>query len=269
MEDAMNNRPHFLVLLGACAFALSGPAISADNSASSGQAANGPVLSGHGQVTAQKKPPLHLSDQQQQTVIADITAHDTHQPTPKDFKPELGKAVPSSIHIHGMPPSVLTDVPELKNYMYVHLDRDIVIVDAMEKKVAALIALPENLVQQSNGTPDEKKVANKAAGELTDLSPEQKHAIYQSAAGEPQPVPQQPLLKGAQVPDNVKLQPLPDNATAQTPPLHDLSYATLQDGRMLLVDPKSHKVAGIITRDEGMGSTPANGNTGSTTGQKK
>ena len=261
----MHNRPHFLFLVGACAFALSGPAVYA---ASSGQEANGPILTDHGQVTAQKKPPLHLSDQQQQTVIDDIVARKTHQPTPKEFKPELDKGVPSSIHIHGMPPSILGDVPELKNYMYVHLDRDIVIVDAMEKKVAALIALPDNLVQQGNGTPDLKEVAKKTAGGLGGLSPDQERAIYQSATGEAQPVPQQPLLKGAQVPDSVKLQPLPGNATAQTPQLHDLSFAKLQDGRMLLVDPKSHKVAGIITRDEGMGSTPVNGNTGNATGQK-
>jgi hypothetical protein len=267
MEDIMHDRLSFLVLVAAGAVALSSPAVSAENSASPDPAANGPNLSGHGMVTAEKKPPLHLSDKQQQTVIADITALDTHQPTPKDFKPELGKAVTAAIHIHGMPPSILSDVPELKNYMYVHLDRDIVIVDPMERKVAALITLPDNLVQQSSGTPDEKKVANKAAGELSDLSPEQRRAVYQSAAGEAQPVPQQPMLKGAQVPDSVNLQPLPGNAS-QAPELRDLSYAKLQDGRMLLVDPKSHKVAGIITRDEGMGPAPASGNAGSTTGQK-
>jgi len=260
-------RLSLLIVAGAWAFALAGPAL-AENPASSEPAGTGPTLSDRDTVTAPKKPPLNLSGEQRQTVIADIVARKTHQPTPKDFKPELGKAVPAAIHIHGMPPSILSDVPELKNYMYAHLDRDIVIVDPMEKKVAALIALPDNLAQPSGGTPDEKKVANKAAGELSDLSPEQRRAIYQSAAGEAQPVPQQALLKGTQVPDSVKLQPLTGDAAAQAPELQGLSFARLQDGRLLLVDPNSHKVAGIITRDEGTGPASARGNASGTTGQK-
>jgi hypothetical protein len=269
----MHYRSSLLVLAGVWALGLCGPALSADNSASSSPAANGPNLSGHGMVTAEKKPPLQLSEQQQQTVVADITAQATHQATPKEFTAKVGEPIPKAVEFHGMPPSIVSDVPELKNYAYAHLDGDILIVDPLERKIAAMIPLPKNLVQQSsapqkNGKPDQKEIDKKAAGGLGSLSPDQERAIYQSASAEAQPVPPQPMLKGAQVPDSVKLQPLPANATAQTPQLQNLSYAKLQDGRVLLVDPASHKVAGIITRDEGMGSGSASGNPGSTTGQK-
>lgn len=191
----------------------------------------------------------------------------SHQPTPKEFKPELGASVPRFLDIHAMPPGLLNDVPVLKEYMYAHVDRNIVIVDALDKKVAALIPLPANLAQDSGSKPDKKLVAEKKIGGLGDLAPEQRRALYQSAGGEAQPVPQQALLAGADVPDGMNFQPMPAEVVAQAPQMQDLHYAKLQDGRMLLIDPKSRKVAGIITQDEGMGTAAAGGKDAATAGQ--
>ena len=263
----MHYRLTCTVFAGAWAFALVQPALPAEHSGS-GSAAGGVMLSKppqEGLVTEAKKPALNLSDEQRQTVIAEITARDTHQATPKEFKPEMGVTVSRFVATHAMPPKLANDVPVLKEYTYAHLDRNIVIVDALEKKIAALIPLPDNLAWDDK-KPDQKAAAVKAVGGLGDLTPEQRHALYQSAIGEAQSVPEQAMLAGADVPDSLTLQPLAADIAAQMPQMQEWQYAKLQDGRMLLIDPKSRKVAGIITQDEGMGTASASGNGAATTG---
>ena len=245
-----------------------GRAVPAENSEPSGSAAGGVTLSKPPEgelVTESKKPPVDLTAEQRQKVITEVVARNSRQATPKEFKPELGAAVTRFVDIHAMPPALNNDVPALKNYMYAHLDRTIVIVDALNKNIVALIPLPENLAQESDK--EVKVTALDTVGGLGGLKPEQLRALYQSAGGETQPVPQQALLAGADVPDSITLQPLAPDAAAQAPQLHGLHYAKLQDGRMLLVDPNKRKVAGIITQDEGT-STAAAGAATTGTGDK-
>lgn len=256
------------VFAGAWALSLAGPAFSADNSEPSGSAAGGVILSDPPQgvlVTEHSKPPLNLSDEQRQIVIAEIITRDTHQAPPKEFKPEMGVTVSRFVDTHAMPPKLATVVPVLKEYTYAHLNRNIVIVDALDKKIAALIPLPDNLTWDGK-KPDQKATAVKAVGGLGDLTMEQRHALYQSASGEAQPVPEQTMLAGVDVPDSLILQPLPAGIAAQISRMQEWQYAKLQDGRMLLIDPKTRKVAGIITQDEGMGTASASGNSAATSG---
>ena len=264
----MHHRLSCTVFGAACAFALVGPAFSQESSAPSGSAAGGVILSKPPQSEAVKeaqKPTLDLSEEQRKAVITEILERKAHQATPKEFKPELGASVPRDVDVHGMPPKLVTDIPELKEYAYAHLDREIVIVDALHKKVAALIPLPENLAH-SGSKPDPKLAAEKKVGGLPDLQPEQRRAIYQSASGEAQSVPQQPLLAGADAPGGLTFQPLPAGA-AQSPQMQELHYAKLQDGRLVLIDPKSRKVAGIITQDEAKDTAAAGAKGAATTGQ--
>ena len=50
---------------------------------------------------------------------------DTHQPTPKEFRPEIGAAIPRTVDLHAPPSALLDEIPALKQYMYAHLDRQI------------------------------------------------------------------------------------------------------------------------------------------------
>lgn len=265
----MDHRLSCTVLAAAWGLALVGPALPQDNSAPSGSAAGGVILSKPpegGLVTQAQKPTLDLTDEQQKAVIEAVVERKAHQSTPKEFKAELGATLPRAVSIHAMPPKLVTDIPPLKEYMYAHLDREIVVVEGLHKKIAALIPLPANLARDSGSRPDQKLAAEKTIGGLGDLPKEQRRALYQSASGEAQPVPQQVLLAGADVPHGMTFQPLPGDVSAQVPQVQALHYAKLQDGRMLLIDPKSRKVAGIITQDEGTGTAAAEGKDAATTG---
>jgi hypothetical protein len=152
MEDSMYHRLS-TVLAAGWVLALAGPGVAADTKAESGPAAGGVLQSeppqGGSVVTAEQKPAVNLSDQQRQTVVDAILDRKSHQETPKEFKPELGADVPRKVDLHGMPPKVVNEVPALKDYMYAHLDHEIAIVDAVNKKVVALLPLPDNLAHQS------------------------------------------------------------------------------------------------------------------------
>src|SRR4051812_48343620 len=148
----MHHRLSRSVFIGAWALILMGTALPAEDSAPSGPAGGGVILSKPPQgelVTEAQKPALDLTDEQKKAVIEAVVERKAYQPGSKDFKAELGATVPRTVEIHSMPPRLATEVPVLKEYMYAHLDREIVIVDALQKKVVGLIPLPENLAQDS------------------------------------------------------------------------------------------------------------------------
>ncbi|MGH6770055.1 MAG: hypothetical protein ACRECO_13650 [Xanthobacteraceae bacterium] len=97
------------------------------------------------------REPLKLSEQDKQAVIAAATEADTHQNTPKEFTPAVGALVPKEVYLHGFKPEIASKVSTLKHYWYAHLDREILLIDAMQSKVVALIPLPEKLESVGQG----------------------------------------------------------------------------------------------------------------------
>ncbi len=274
----------------ACALMI-GPTFAADEGARDAKstgAASGVSLSGAGAVPAEPgKPALALSPENQQIVRDAVTRLDTHQPTPKEFQPALGVDVPRAVYIHALPQSVIDAIPALKEYMYAHLDREVVIVDALGMKAAMVIPLPEDswASKQASGT---HEAAVNAIGGLGGLSEAQLRMIYQSvvdagpasqagASGEAassssqttgqntastevtantdvqvQPAPNGvALIAGTDIPPDLTLSPLPAGIGEQTPQVQGLAFARLQDGRLLLADPHTRKMVGVITQEDG------------------
>jgi hypothetical protein len=102
-----------------------------------------------------------LSGQDKSVVIQAAIEAKTHQSTPKDFTPALGASVPRSLHQHAFKPDIAREVPALKHFFYAYTDREIVLIDGMARKVAAVIPLPAELT--SNGQTDQG--ASEPAGE--------------------------------------------------------------------------------------------------------
>jgi hypothetical protein len=153
-------------------------------------------------VDAPKKHPLTLSAEQRQSIVDAVMQVDSYQPTPKGFEAAEGAGLPPTLNIHALPRSLVDQMPVMKEYMYAHVDADIVIVDASEKKVAVVIALPDKLVMKS---PDTKQAADNAVGGLVGLTPEQRQAIYEGATGTPQAVPKGVTVRAnAEVPAEIR-----------------------------------------------------------------
>jgi hypothetical protein len=92
------------------------------------------------------EPATQLSEQDKAVVIKAALEAKSHQKTPKDFAPAVGASVPRSVYQHGFKPEIAREVPALKQYWYAYLDREIVLIDSLQKKVVAVIPLPAELV---------------------------------------------------------------------------------------------------------------------------
>jgi hypothetical protein len=86
--------------------------------------------------------PLKLSEQQKEAVIRAAVDAKSYQKTPKEFTPAVGATVPKEVYQHAFKPEIAREMPTLKHYWYAYLDREIVLIDAVQKQVVAVIPLP-------------------------------------------------------------------------------------------------------------------------------
>ena len=111
------------------------------------------------------QPVAQLSEQDKTVVIKAAFEAKSHQKTPKDFTPAVGASVPPSLFIHGFKPEIAGSVPALKYHWYAFLDREIVLIDAMQRKVVAVIPLPENTASVGQGNHGAAEPAGQAKGQ--------------------------------------------------------------------------------------------------------
>jgi len=91
--------------------------------------------------SAKQKPPLQLSDEQRRKIQdALVTAHSA-QKTPDKFQANVGEKVPTNLKLDVMPQSLTNEEPALKQYDFVKLENDLLVVDPMETTVVAVIPL--------------------------------------------------------------------------------------------------------------------------------
>jgi len=86
------------------------------------------------------KPPLTLTGEQKQRVVQAIGKENTLVKVPEGFTPAVGAHVPvqSKMPGHPLPRPLVYEIPVLKNYYYVKLDDQVLIVDPMTKTVAEI-----------------------------------------------------------------------------------------------------------------------------------
>ena len=89
--------------------------------------------------TAKQKPPLQLSDEQRRKIQdALVTAHSA-QKTPDKFEAKVGEKVPTKLKLDAMPAPLINQEPVLKQYDFVKLDNDLLVVDPMDSTIVAVI----------------------------------------------------------------------------------------------------------------------------------
>src|SRR5215475_4941849 len=85
------------------------------------------------------KPPLQLSDEQRRKIQdALVTAHSA-QKTPDKFEAKVGVKIPTALKLDAMPAPLINQEPVLKQYDFVKLDNDLLVVDPMDSTVVAVI----------------------------------------------------------------------------------------------------------------------------------
>jgi hypothetical protein len=87
-------------------------------------------------------PPLRLTDAQRDTVRSLVlTRHSDLEfqlkstKAAKDVTPAVGAPLPTSVKEEALPSEVLAKIPALRNYWYVKMNGEVLIVDGMSRKV--------------------------------------------------------------------------------------------------------------------------------------
>jgi hypothetical protein len=89
--------------------------------------------------SAKQKPPLLLSDEQRREIQeALVTAHSA-QKAPDNFQVRVGEKVPTALKLDAMPAPLINQQPVLKQYDFVKLEKDLLVVDPMDSTVVAVI----------------------------------------------------------------------------------------------------------------------------------
>jgi hypothetical protein len=94
-----------------------------------------------------KLPPLHLSDEQRgriRAVLRDVNSEvdfalKSNKPA-KDFSPSVGARIPAGLHPHSLPPPLIYEMPVLRDYTYLKFKHQVLIVDAMTRKIVDMFA---------------------------------------------------------------------------------------------------------------------------------
>jgi hypothetical protein len=88
---------------------------------------------------AAQKPPLQLTEQQRGKIQdALVTAHSA-QKTPDKFEPKVGAKVPTALKLDAMPAPLINEEPVLKEYGFVKLENDLLVIDPMKSTIVAVI----------------------------------------------------------------------------------------------------------------------------------
>ena len=88
---------------------------------------------------ATQKPPLELSDEQRLKIQeALVTAHSA-QKAPDNFEAKVGEKIPTKIKLDAMPAPLINQEPVLKQYDFVKLENDLLVVDPMDSTIVAVI----------------------------------------------------------------------------------------------------------------------------------
>ena len=102
--------------------------------------------------SSKQKPPLQLSDEQRRKIQdALVTAHSA-QKTPEKFEAKVGEKVPTTLKLDAMPAPLINQEPVLKQYDFVKLDNDLLVVDPMDSTVVAVIPLKFPKEQATQGS---------------------------------------------------------------------------------------------------------------------
>lgn len=95
---------------------------------------------------APNQPPLALSAEDRERVRVAVAAQHNdvefrlkETKPAKDFTPQVGATLPKGLHPDGFPRDLLAHLPQLRDYSYVAMKDQVLIVNAMTRKVVALV----------------------------------------------------------------------------------------------------------------------------------
>jgi hypothetical protein len=89
-------------------------------------------------ITRVERDPVDLSPAQRTTIYRTVTRETVREPAP-DVRVSVGTKVPSSVELRALPEGAYVDVPAVKRYKYMVVNREVVLVDPDTSQVVEII----------------------------------------------------------------------------------------------------------------------------------
>jgi hypothetical protein len=180
-----------------------------------------------------------LNEEQRTRVVERITSSsNVNRVENVDIRVSVGARVPERIRTAPLPREIVEIVPQYRNYRYVVVRDEIVIVEPRTKKVVTVIP--------ARGS--RASTTGQGAGPRLRLAPQQREEIkrvvltQKPAAVKVRVAP----TVGARLPDDVPLFPFPDSLYSEFPELRDYRYTVIEE-EIVIVDPSERRIVEVIT----------------------
>lgn len=102
---------------------------------------------------AENLPKLNLTNEQREQIRKGVLGQNTEvefrlktTKAAKDFTPQVGVKLPKGVTGHSLPPPVLAKLPQLRDYKYVTMKDQVLIVNAMTKTIVDLFPETKPLI---------------------------------------------------------------------------------------------------------------------------
>jgi len=99
-----------------------------------------------------EKPPLQLSEQQRIAIQEALVTANSDQKTPDKFEPKVGERIPTVLKLDPMPAPLINHEPVLKQYDFVKLEKELLVVDPMNNTIVAVIERKFPQVNETQGS---------------------------------------------------------------------------------------------------------------------
>lgn len=172
---------------------------------------------------------IKLSSEEKSRVAQSFTTREVKRVENVSFSISVGVSVPRDLTLHPVPADVVEIVPAYRDYRYVVVEDQIMIVNPKTRKVVEVIE--QGATTASLGT-------SKGSGSLS-LSQEEETTVIKTLRSNTLAV----FHEGATVPQCLELRPIP--STVDVPELRSYHYVVVEDS-VILVEPDSRRIVKIL-----------------------
>jgi hypothetical protein len=154
-----------------------------------------------------------------------------------DFSVSIGASVPRHLHLHRLPPTIVEVVPEYRDYRYVVVNDEVVIINPKTYKVVTVI-------DRSGG--GHANVGARGSSERISLSQDQRRVIRTHVKVEDvTPAAETDIMIGKAIPRWVELFTFPDVVVKDVGVVRPYKYFTLNH-EIVLVDPDDYTIVDVL-----------------------
>jgi Protein of unknown function (DUF1236) len=180
---------------------------------------------------------VQLSEQQRTSVHSTILKEaNVNRATNVNFSISVGTRVPRSVHLVALPASVISLVPQYRDYRYFVVNDQICIVEPNSYEIVDVIVEPGRSAALDN---------RGSMARLT-LTEEEKAIILREVGRDGgSTMGLGALSEGAEVPRDVQVRAFPASVVREVPKVKDYKYFAAE-GRVAIVDPQGSKVQLVI-----------------------